>query len=72
MVTDDRGGIMGIFDFFKKKKQDTSKYKYASTLNGSTPIFSQFGNSIYASDVVQGAINCIVQEMKKKITKFIM
>ena len=65
MVTDDRGGIMGIFDFFKKKKQDTSKYKYASTLNGSTPIFSQFGNSIYASDVVQGAINCIVQEMKK-------
>lgn len=34
-------------------------------LNGFTPIFSQFGNNIYASDVVQQAINCIVSEMKK-------
>jgi HK97 family phage portal protein len=34
-------------------------------LNGYTPIFSQFGNDIYASDVVQQAISCIVQEMKK-------
>jgi len=34
-------------------------------LNGFTPIFSQFGDDIYASDVVQQAINCIVSEMKK-------
>ena len=34
-------------------------------LNGYTPIFSQFGNNIYASDVVQQAISCIVTEMKK-------
>lgn len=34
-------------------------------LNGFTPIFSQFGDNIYASDVVQQAINCIVSEMKK-------
>ena len=34
-------------------------------LNGYTPIFSQFGNDIYASDVVQQAIVCIVDEMKK-------
>lgn len=34
-------------------------------LNGFTPIYSQFGNDIYASDVVQQAINCIVSEMKK-------
>lgn len=34
-------------------------------LNGYTPIFSQFGNNIFASDVVQQAINCISLEMKK-------
>ena len=39
--------------------------KYARMLNGYTPIFSQFGDDIYASDVVQQAINCIVKEMKK-------
>lgn len=41
------------------------KTKFADMLNGFTPIFSQFGNDIYASDVVQQAINCIVSEMKK-------
>lgn len=39
--------------------------KYARMLNGYVPIFSQFGDDIYASDVVQQAINCIVKEMKK-------
>lgn len=34
-------------------------------LDGWTPIFSQFGNNIYASDVVQQAIMCVVTEMKK-------
>lgn len=34
-------------------------------LSGNVPIFSQFGNNIYASDVVQQAIYCIVSEMKK-------
>lgn len=39
--------------------------KYAAMLNGYTPIFSQFGDDIYVSDVVQQALNCIVSEMKK-------
>lgn len=47
---------------FKKPNKET---KYAQMLTGYTPIFSQFGNNIYASDVVQQAINCIVTEMKK-------
>ena len=34
-------------------------------MNGYAPIFSQFGQNIYASDVVQQAVNCIVSEMKK-------
>lgn len=38
---------------------------YAEMLSGYTPIFSQFGQNIYASDVVQQAISCVVTEMKK-------
>jgi HK97 family phage portal protein len=38
---------------------------YAKMMSGGIPIFSQFGNDIYASDVVQQAISCIVYEMKK-------
>ena len=53
---------MGLFDIFKKKKEQLA---YAPMLDGSIPIFSQFGDDIYASDVVQQAINCIVREMKK-------
>lgn len=47
------------------KKSDKVQYKYIDMLNGYTPIFSQFGQNIYASDVVQQALNCIVSEMKK-------
>lgn len=39
--------------------------KYARMLNGYTPIFTSFGNNIYASDVVQQAVSCIVFELKK-------
>lgn len=53
---------MGIFDFFKRK---SSNLAYAHTMNGYSPIFSQFGDNIYSSDVVQQAISCIVCEMKK-------
>lgn len=55
---------MGLLDLFKKK-QNKTEYKLAKALDGNAPLFSQFGNSIYASDVVQQAINCIVQEIKK-------
>ena len=54
---------MGFFDIFKPKKKND--LRYAGMLSGTTPIFSQFGTDIYASDVVQQAINCIVHEMKK-------
>lgn len=57
---------MGLLDNFinKFRKQKENK-QYAKWLNGSVPIFSQFGQNIYASDVVQQAISCIVTEMKK-------
>jgi HK97 family phage portal protein len=54
---------MGIFDFLRRKGPATTEY--AKALSGSLPIFSQFGDDIYASDVVRQAISCIVQEMKK-------
>lgn len=54
---------MEWFDkLFKKQPKNT---KYATMLNGFTPIFTQFGTNIYASDVVQQALKCIVDEMKK-------
>lgn len=56
---------INIFDFIKKYKQNKENKKYAAMLNGMVPIFSQFGKDIYASDVVQQAISCIVFELKK-------
>ena len=52
----------GLLDIFKTKSKE---HKYAQMLNGSIPVFAQFGTNIYASDVVQQAVNCIVLEMKK-------
>jgi HK97 family phage portal protein len=49
----------------KLKRKSPKKQKWAQMLNGYTPIFSQFGTNIYASDVVQQAVKCIVDEMKK-------
>lgn len=56
---------MGLIDFIDKFKNGKENKKYAAMLNGWMPVFSQFGNSIYASDVVQQAISCIVFELKK-------
>jgi HK97 family phage portal protein len=47
------------------KKETPTQTKYAEVMSGYAPIFSQFGTDIYASDVVQQAISCIVSEMKK-------
>lgn len=54
---------MGFLDrLFKRPPKET---KFAPTLDGWLPIYSQFGTNIYASDVVQQALKCIVDEMKK-------
>lgn len=55
---------MGLLDFLRPKIRH-DRGKYARMLNGRMPIFSQFGTDIYASDVVQQACFCIVQEVKK-------
>lgn len=54
---------MGIFDkLFRKQPQEV---KIAPTLDAYWPIFTQFGTDAYASDVVQQALKCIVDEIKK-------
>lgn len=54
---------MGWLD--KLRQKFSPSYRHAQMLNGFTPIFSQFGDDIYASDVVQQAVKCIVDELKK-------
>lgn len=57
---------MGWFgNLLKKLDKKTSGLSYADLMNGRTPVFTQFGTNIYASDVVQQAITCITLEMKK-------
>lgn len=55
---------MGFFDkLFKKNRIDN--LDYVDLLSGHTPIYSSFGNNIYASDIVNQAINIISAEMSK-------
>ena len=54
---------MGLLDKLFHKKPNS--WKFAPMMNGYAPLFTQFGTDIYASDVVQQAIKCIVDEVKK-------
>lgn len=54
------GWFQGIFH-----KAPSDKVGYAPVMDGLMPVYSQFGTNIYASDVVQQALSCIVNEMKK-------
>jgi len=54
---------MGIFDKLFHREPKSSRL--AKSLNGWLPIYGQYGTNIYASDVVQQALKCIVDEIKK-------
>ncbi len=62
---------MILIDFINKFKKNKENKRYADWTNGYVPIFSQFGKDIYASDVVQQTISCIVFELKKLVPKHI-
>lgn len=54
---------MGWFtDLFRRPPKDR---KYAPSFDGFLPLYTQFGTNIYASDVVQQCLKCIVDEVKK-------
>ena len=60
-----------LSNLFKKQSENPTETKYAEVMSGYAPVFSQFGQDIYASDVVQQAIGCIVSEMKKLIPEHV-
>ena len=60
-----------LSNLFKKQAESPTQTAYAEVMSGYAPIFSQFGQDIYASDVVQQAIGCIVSEMKKLIPEHV-
>lgn len=65
---------MGLSDLIKKmipSKHDKQPMQYAKFLDGHSPIFSQFGTNIYASDVVQNCIDVIATECSKLMPRHI-
>jgi HK97 family phage portal protein len=62
---------MALKDIFKNIGDKNKQLQYARFLNGYTPVFSQFGQNIYVSDVVQMCIDCIASECSKLQPKHI-
>jgi len=56
---------MGLKDFFAKLTAQPISARYAKLLSGYVPVFTQFGQSVYASDVVQTCIDVIATECSK-------
>ena len=55
---------MSFWDLFKRKSKKESA-RYAPTMSGFSPVFSDFGDNIYASDIIVQAIRCKATEFKK-------
>lgn len=55
------GILSKISNYATKKKQ----MKYIQMMNGMSPVFSDFGTDVYASDITKGAIRCIANEIQK-------
>lgn len=56
---------IGIFNLINEWKTAGRMRQYAKMMNGYAPVFSTFGNDVYASDIVQNAIRCIATQMGK-------
>lgn len=54
-----------VFDTTAESGWGKVGYDYAKVLNGGAPVFTAYGDNIFASDVVQQAIYCIITEIKK-------
>lgn len=65
---------MGWMDSIKNllnKPKDGLASAQLAMISGNPPIYTQFGQSVYASDVVQQAIACIAQEISKLTPKHV-
>ncbi|WP_375104637.1 phage portal protein [Paenibacillus sp. RS8] len=56
---------MALINNFKGLLNKTKEFVRAKMLGGYMPVFSQFGNNIYASDIVQNCIDIIATEISK-------
>jgi len=56
---------MAFKDIITNMVRGSRSSQYARFLEGGTPVFSQFGNDIYASDIVQMCIDAIATECSK-------
>ncbi|URZ06482.1 phage portal protein [Clostridium felsineum] len=62
---------MFLQSLLNTNNKKNTQMQYAKMLNGSVPIFSQFGQNIYASDIVQNCIDVIATECSKLQPKHI-
>ena len=58
---------MGWFKNLRESFSRKTQRIYADSPSGRTPIFSQFGRDIYASDVVVQATKCVTDEIRKLV-----
>lgn len=66
------GDGLALIDKFKSFfTKESKEMQYAKIMDGYSPIFSQFGENIYASDVVQMCIDVIATECSKLQPKHI-
>ena len=62
---------MALLDVFRHLFARPQPARPARLLEGFAPVFSQFGNNVYASDLVQMAVDCIAVEVSKLQPKHI-
>lgn len=69
------GDGLALKSFFKNvfnsKPESNQSMEYAKLMDGYSPVFSQFGKNVYASDVVQMCIDVIATECSKLQPKHI-
>ena len=57
---------MGWFDNLKTKFNNQQKNTHQiRMMSGQTPVFSQFGDDVYISDIAQQCMSCITDEVRK-------
>ena len=56
---------MGWFDSIKTKFSSSKQNTQIRMMSGQIPVFSQFGNDVYAADIMQQCMGCIADEMSK-------
>jgi HK97 family phage portal protein len=66
-----KGGKMSLKSAFQGLFNKKTSATYAKMLDNNYPVFSQFGQNIYASDIVQMAIDRIATEISKLQPKHI-